>query len=102
METMLIAAFLLTRLKKYHPSFAINLLTIHRLLLASIVVSTKFFDDHYYNNAKYAKVCNMRTPDLNDIEVEFLYLVNFDLYVSSQEYQTVFSFFANREFADQK
>jgi hypothetical protein len=36
--------------------FVINSFTVHRLVIAGIMVATKFFADDYYNSGRYAKV----------------------------------------------
>jgi hypothetical protein len=40
-----------------HP-FVINSYNIHRLVIAGITVTTKFFGDVFYTNCHYAKVCS--------------------------------------------
>ena len=37
-------------------SFALTALNVHRVLITSVMIAAKFFDDQYYNNAYYAKV----------------------------------------------
>jgi len=47
----------------------------------------KFFDDHYYNNAYYAKVGGVTYSEMNALEVEFLFMLNFDLFVTTETYK---------------
>jgi len=64
--------------------FHLNTLSIHRLLLVSILCSSKFFDDFYYNNSHYAKIGGVALKELNVLEVEFLALVAFDLHIPAK------------------
>ena len=41
---------------QFNPDFVISSLNVHRLLITSIMLASKFFDDGYYNNAYYARV----------------------------------------------
>jgi hypothetical protein len=51
------------------------------------MVSAKFFDDKYYNNAYYARVGGVSAKEMNAMELEFLYLVNFKLHVTPDVFQ---------------
>lgn len=45
------------KLAQQDPSFAPTRLNVHRLVLTGVLISAKFLDDRYFNNAFYAKVC---------------------------------------------
>eukprot|EP00250_Pteridium_aquilinum_P006254 c16211_g1_i3 orf=97-789(+) len=64
------------------PDFPLILLNIHRLLLISIMVATKFLDDMHYNNAFYAKVGGISVHELNYLEIDFLFKLNFHVHVT--------------------
>ena len=51
------------------------------------MLAAKFFDDHYYNNTYYAKIGGVPRNEMNILELEFLFLVNFSLYLDPNEYQ---------------
>merc|ERR1712056_31806 len=74
------------RIVKLHPDFSICDRTIHRLLAVSMLLSAKYYDDVYYSNAYYARVCGLTLKEINSLEHEFLKLVNWKLDVSSEEY----------------
>ncbi|KAK9057302.1 hypothetical protein SSX86_022137 [Deinandra increscens subsp. villosa] len=57
-------------------------LSIHRLLITSIMLAAKFIDDAFYNNAYYAKVGGVTTAELNRLEMKFLFGLDFRLHVS--------------------
>ncbi|KAI4349514.1 hypothetical protein L6164_010095 [Bauhinia variegata] len=57
-------------------------LSVHRLLITSIMVAAKFMDDAFFNNAYYAKVGGVSTGELNRLEMNFLFSIDFRLQVS--------------------
>jgi len=61
--------------------------SVHRLLITSVVVSMKFLDDLYYNNVYYAKIGGIPTSEMNALELEFLFRLNFDLHAPQEEYE---------------
>ncbi|KAK7337794.1 hypothetical protein VNO77_18381 [Canavalia gladiata] len=56
----------------------------HRLLITSLMVAAKFVDDRYYSNAYYAKVGGVSTEEMNMMEIEFLFNLEFKLFVSRE------------------
>lgn len=54
------------------------------------MVSSKFFDDHYFNNTYYAKVGGILPEEANELEVEFLFMCNFSLHVGTDVYAEYF------------
>lgn len=65
----------------------LNTWSIHRLLLVSILCSSKFFDDSHYNNKFYAKIGGFSLPELNRLEIEFLAFISFDLMIPRTTYR---------------
>lgn len=59
---------------------------MHRVIITAILLAAKFFDDAYYNNAYYAKVGGVLTSEINGLEVDFLFRINFSLHVTSDEF----------------
>jgi hypothetical protein len=47
-----------------------------------VLVASKFFDDTFYNNSYYSRVGGITCAELNALELEFLFLINFNLSVS--------------------
>ena len=50
------------------------------------MLAAKFFDDYFYNNAFYAKLGGVAAMEMNSLELEFLQLLNFTLFVSPEVY----------------
>ncbi|KAM0004521.1 putative cyclin PHO80, Cyclin-like superfamily [Helianthus debilis subsp. tardiflorus] len=77
-----VAYVYLDRFVKKQPFLPINSFSVHRLLVASVLVSIKFMDDICYNNAYYAKVGGISTAEMNLLEVDFLFGLGFQLNVT--------------------
>lgn len=78
-----VAYIYIDRLVSQHPELPITSLNIHRLLITTVMVAAKFHDDAYYNNAYYAKVGGVTTAEMNRLELEVLFRVDFRLHVTS-------------------
>ena len=68
-------------------SFAIDSFNVHRLLIAGVTVASKFFSDVFYTNSRYAKVGGLPMHELNQLELQFLLLNDFNLVVPLDEMQ---------------
>ncbi|KAF8935887.1 hypothetical protein BGZ58_004752 [Dissophora ornata] len=69
--------------------FRINSFNVHRLLITCLMVAAKFTSDLFYSNARYAKVGGLSLPELNQLELEFLFTTKFELNVKVEELQRV-------------
>jgi len=72
-------------LTKLGPRF-LDQSTVHRLLISSVLLSSKFLDDLYYNNTFYAKVGGISPHEMNALELEMLHVIGFQLHVDRAEY----------------
>ncbi|KAI9504426.1 cyclin PHO80-like protein, partial [Coemansia spiralis] len=72
-----------TRAQMHHPSLALSPYNIHRLMLTAIVVAHKFNSDIFFNNLRYSKVGGIPLAEMNQLELEFLFLIKFDLKIDS-------------------
>ncbi|KAJ3915943.1 cyclin-domain-containing protein, partial [Lentinula edodes] len=68
-------------------SFVIDSYNIHRLVIAGVTVASKFFSDVFYTNSRYAKVGGLPLAELNQLELQFLLLNNFNLVIPKDEMQ---------------
>ncbi|CAN7103388.1 unnamed protein product [Brassica rapa subsp. narinosa] len=87
-----VAYVYLDRFTHRQPSLPINSFNVHRLLITSVMVSAKFLDDRYYNNAYYAKVGGISTKEMNLLELDFLFGLGFDLNVTPNTFHAYFSY----------
>ncbi|KAI8391285.1 cyclin-domain-containing protein [Radiomyces spectabilis] len=67
--------------------FRIDSYNIHRLIIIGVMVASKLFSDVFYTNTRYAKVGGLPVSELNTLEVEFLELNNYTLFVTVEELQ---------------
>jgi len=72
---------------QYNPDFVICSLNVHRLLITSVMLASKFFDDVYYNNAYYARVGGISNTEVNSLEMEMLRMISFSLFVEPEAYE---------------
>lgn len=90
-EAVVIHAFLLIdRLLHVQSANGFHLCTrnVHRVLLATTLVSAKLLDDECYNNLYWATVGGVALPHLNSLEVELTQLLDFHLLVTNEGLQT--------------
>ena len=74
-----------------------NYFNIHKLIIASLIVSIKYNEDYYYSNKIYAKICGISREEINKLEIEFLKLLEFNLFVDDEIYFQYSDFILNEE-----
>ena len=83
-----------------HPKL-LTIKTVHRLLLASIIVSAKFTDDYHLTNTNFARVGGVNLKELNMLEVDFCKLLSFSLFtpvaIFNKYWKTIHSLAENIE-----
>ncbi|KZW03842.1 cyclin-domain-containing protein [Exidia glandulosa HHB12029] len=67
--------------------FAIDSYNVHRLVIAGVTVASKFLSDVFYTNTRYAKVGGLPQAELNQLELQFLLLNDFNLLIVKDEMQ---------------
>eukprot|EP00918_Siedleckia_nematoides_P033289 GHVU01072257.1.p1 GENE.GHVU01072257.1~~GHVU01072257.1.p1 ORF type:complete len:219 (+),score=38.92 GHVU01072257.1:402-1058(+) len=87
-ECFVLALVYIDRIVKLHQEFTVSILNIHRLLITSVMLAAKFFDDVYFSNAFYARVGGVKTREINNLEAHFLTLIGYQLFVSPEEYDS--------------
>lgn len=73
---------------------------IHRLLFVAILISLKYNEDVVYTNDFYAKVAGVSTKELNNLEFQFLDLIQFKLYVNKEDFETYKKYLMNIKTVD--
>jgi len=81
-----VAAAYIDRVLRSQPDFVLDAHTVHRLLLASLVVAVKFSDDVPLKNSWYAQAGGVTNRELNVLEVTLLKLLDWRVHVSAEEY----------------
>jgi len=64
----------------------LDALNVHRLVVTSVMLAAKFFDDMYLDNHHYAAVGGVPKTEMNILELEFLFLLEFNLFVTTADY----------------
>lgn len=93
-ECFVLALVYIDRLQRMQ-GFVLTELNVHRVVITSVVLAAKFFDDHYFNNAYYAKVGGVLCKEMNELEIEYLLLINFSLHVSTDTYARFYNDLSN-------
>eukprot|EP00465_Bigelowiella_longifila_P001814 CAMPEP_0185253778 /NCGR_PEP_ID=MMETSP1359-20130426/2380_1 /TAXON_ID=552665 /ORGANISM="Bigelowiella longifila, Strain CCMP242" /LENGTH=336 /DNA_ID=CAMNT_0027836199 /DNA_START=46 /DNA_END=1056 /DNA_ORIENTATION=- len=86
-QSFILALIYIDRLIQRNPSFLITSLNAHRLFVTAIVVAAKFSSDFFFKNSFYAKVGGISTPELNELELEFLFRIHFVLFVKEETFK---------------
>lgn len=86
-ECFVMALVYVDRLSKMESSIPVCKLTVHRLLLISVMVAAKFHDDVYYSNKYYSKVGGISLKEVNALEAVFLKMMDWNVCMSGQEYE---------------
>jgi hypothetical protein len=88
--SLILALYYMGSLVRHVPNFIISPFNVHRLLLVSVLCASKFHDDVYFSNSFFAKIGGVSVKELNRLEVEFLALIRFNLYVAPELYYKFF------------
>lgn len=76
------------RLVHQQPDQPITSMNVHRLLVTSIMIAAKVVDDVHFNNAFYAKVGGISNTELNKLELNLLFCIDFKVQVSSHLFES--------------
>ncbi|SPN96600.1 related to PCL7 - cyclin like protein interacting with Pho85p [Cephalotrichum gorgonifer] len=85
--------------------FVVDSFNIHRLIISGVTCASKFFSDVFYTNSRYAKVGGLPLAELNHLELQFLLLNDFRLFVPVEDldaYATMLVEFYAREIVSEK
>ena len=84
-NTMILVLIYIDRICANHK-INLNYYNIHKIILASFIVTIKFHEDDYYSLTFYAKLGGVTIKEINNLEYEFLNLIDFNLFVSDELY----------------
>ncbi|XP_050236117.1 cyclin-U2-1 [Mercurialis annua] len=71
-----------------NPGFRINSRNVHRLLITTIMLASKYVEDMNYRNSYFARVGGLTTNELNKLELEFLFLMGFKMHVNVSVFES--------------
>eukprot|EP01018_Ginkgo_biloba_P011075 Gb_27039 [translate_table: standard] len=87
-SVFVVAYAYIDRLIKFNSTFQITSLNVHRLLITSVMLAAKFIDDVNYSNSYYAQIGGLTTRDINKLEIDFLFKLDFRLQVTVSVFQS--------------
>ncbi|KAH7668611.1 Cyclin-like protein [Dioscorea alata] len=90
-----VAYVYLDRFTRHCPNLSIDSFNVHRLLITTVLLATKFLDDIYYNNAYFAKVGGISMAEMNLLEINFLFGIQFELNVTPSLFSSYCSILEN-------
>lgn len=85
-ECFILALIYIDRLIQRN-NFLLTELNVHRVVITAVLLAAKFFDDAYYNNAYYAKVGGVLVEEMNNLECQFLFKIDFSLRVLPEVFE---------------
>ncbi|XP_022769664.1 cyclin-U2-2-like [Durio zibethinus] len=83
-----VAYVYLDRFCQSNPRFRIDTRNVHRLLIITIMVASKYVEDMNYRNSYFARVGGLTINELNNLELEFLFLMGFKLHVNVSVFES--------------
>jgi hypothetical protein len=92
-EAFFLTLIYLSRVEKNFGFGFVNDMTISRLFVIGTILASKFFDDCAPSNAVYGRIVGMDKTEILELEIEFLYLLQFDFYVREEEFVRLISLF---------
>jgi len=87
-ECFVLALIYIDRLIKRNGNFLVNSHNVHRLLITSVMLAAKFFDDQYFNNSYFGEIGGVSCKEINLLEIDFLFMIKFNLHVGTELYET--------------
>lgn len=87
LECYVLGLLYIDRIVKRHPHIAVSQLSSHRMLICSMTLAAKFQDDCFYTNTFYAQVGGLQVQELNRLEARMAQLLDYRLYVSTEEFE---------------
>lgn len=87
-SVFVIAYIYIDRFCQIYDGFGINSANVHRLLITTIMVASKYVEDMNYRNSYFARVGGLTTDEMNKLELELLFLMGFKLHVNVSVFES--------------
>jgi len=72
-------------------SKSIYILNIYfRSAVTAILITHKFYTDSNYSNKFFGSLCNISLEEMNSLERQFLFLIDFNILVTTNDFETLF------------
>ncbi|KAI8803600.1 hypothetical protein BJ742DRAFT_682926, partial [Cladochytrium replicatum] len=88
LSSLALALFYLTRLKQIHPFCRGSHGSGHRLVLAALIVASKYLYDDTFNNKAWSSVSSglYSLEEVNQMEIELLFFLKYQLWVTESSW----------------
>lgn len=86
-EVLILSLVFMNRMTTLNPPMEVGQQSCHRLLITSVLVSMKYYDDVFPGNKYSSCVFGISLGELNSLEAEFVRLLDWHLYVDIPEYK---------------
>ena len=67
-------------------NFILTYTNVHKVFFICIIETQKYYDDINFKNKDYAKLCGITIDELLELELEFMYYMNFNLNIKDQDF----------------
>ena len=71
-------------------NFIVNSYNVYKILFSSLIMAIKYNEDEFYDNKFYAKVGGLSLKEMNNLEINYLSLIDFKLYISEEVFDNYF------------
>ncbi|CAG8447005.1 15949_t:CDS:2 [Acaulospora morrowiae] len=85
-SVILLSLLYIHRMKINNPTIKGQNGSEYRTFTVALMLSNKFLDDNTYTNKTWSEVTNIPVSEINTMEMEFLSSLNYQLYVSEQQF----------------
>ena len=62
------------------------ILSVHRIILTSVLLCSKFFNDIYYSNEQIGQLGGIHPSEMNLLEAYMLDMLDYILFIEEEEY----------------
>jgi len=83
-ECFVLAMIYIERWVQENQGLFVNAYNVHRLILTSVMIAEKYLDDESFDNIYYCRVGGLSLKEINELEREFLVMINFNLHVEHE------------------
>ncbi|KAJ3452699.1 hypothetical protein M0812_04474 [Anaeramoeba flamelloides] len=97
-ESLVHSVEMMRRVVVLNKGLGITLKNCLHFLITSIMVSSKFCDDTYYDNQSYAQILGISLGLLNQLEVAFLFSINWNLVLEEGEFEDTLEIISKKQY----
>ncbi len=66
---------------------------VHKMIFMCFMETQKFYEDESYKNKDYANVCGVNVDELLLMEVSFMEIINFNMFIKDEDFQNYYKNF---------